>query len=144
MALRASCDACTTFRELQKKRQIAQPWLAVLTQFQAGVTIYYVAYRRASPLPKEADFAVRDCTSVLAILADRWRTAEHYRDCFELLVRVFSQAEGGSLSGVGAEINELLSVLVERVLESGVHGHVADMLREFCEDGKGNADDNIQ
>jgi hypothetical protein len=29
VALRASCDACTTFRSLQKKRQIAQPWLVV-------------------------------------------------------------------------------------------------------------------
>ena len=29
VALQASCDACTTFRALQKKRQIAQPWLVV-------------------------------------------------------------------------------------------------------------------
>ena len=29
VALKASCDACTIFRAIQKKRQIAQPWLVV-------------------------------------------------------------------------------------------------------------------
>lgn len=55
VALQASCDACTTFRALQKKRHIAQPWPVIVTLFQAGITILYILWARGAAMPKEAD-----------------------------------------------------------------------------------------
>ncbi|KAG9245762.1 hypothetical protein BJ878DRAFT_500122 [Calycina marina] len=127
VALKASCEACTTFRALQKKRRIAQPWLVVITQFQAGVTILYIIWARAVAMPKEADLAIRDCTSVLAILADRWKNAEHYRDCFEVLARAIGPIPGFLDPGAKQE----LAVLTEKVTETGIHRHVTTMLWEM-------------
>ena len=129
VALKAGCDACTTFRCLQKRRQIAQPWLVVLTQFQAGVTILYIIYARGIAVPKEADIAIRDCTSVLAILADRWQNAEHYRDCFEVLARAIAGRSRGTC--FDAESRAELVELTERVNEAGVNRHVTTMLYEM-------------
>ncbi|EPE34298.1 Zn2/Cys6 DNA-binding protein [Glarea lozoyensis ATCC 20868] len=130
MALRASCEACTTFRALQKKRQVAQPWLVVLTQFQAGVTILYIIWARGITIPTEADLAIRDCASVLAILADRWQNAERYRDCFEFLARTIPRCTmPGHLEN---DARTELAGLIEKVNESGVHGHVRTMLYEIA------------
>ena len=131
VALQAGCAACTGFRALQKKRQIAQPWLVVITQFQAGVTILYIILtRRTIPLPKEADLAIRDCTSVLAILADRWQNAEHYRDCFEVLARAIPRSE--RVGALEAEARRELRGLMGKVVEAGVHRHVETMLWEMA------------
>jgi hypothetical protein len=135
VALQASCDACTTFRALQKKRQIAQPWLVVITQFQAGITILYIIWARGIPMPKEADLAIRDCTSVLAILADRWQNAEHYRDCFEVLARALPRSARPGL--LERETREELAELTEKVNEAGVHRHVTTMLWEMASRGGG-------
>jgi len=128
IAFSAACDACTTFRALQKKRRIAQPWLIVITQFQAGVTILYIIWARAITMPKEADLAIRDCTSVLAILADRWQNAEHYRDCFEVLARAMGPEPGYLDEGKRGELVEL----TQKVTEAGIHRHVATMLWEMA------------
>lgn len=78
-------------------------------------------------MSKQAAIAVRDCTSVLAILADRWQNAENYRDCFEVLVQESSSQEVLE-SGVRRELVEL----IKRVDESGVHRHVTRMLYEMA------------
>ncbi|PVH82740.1 hypothetical protein DL98DRAFT_570350 [Cadophora sp. DSE1049] len=138
VALKAGCNACTTFRALQKKRQVAQPWLIVITQFQAGVTILYIIWARAIQIPPEADFAIRDCTSVLAILADRWQNAEVYRDCFEVLARAIPRCK--RLGCLEREAREELVGLIERVNEVGVHRHVLTMLYEM---GMGPEDEDM-
>jgi len=139
VALQASCDACTTFRALQKKRQIAQPWLVVITQFQAGITILYIIWARGIPIPKEADLAIRDCTSVLAILADRWQNAEHYRDCFEVLARAIPRSSRPGY--LEREARSELAELAEKVNEAGVHRHVTTMLWEMAsQDGEEEMD----
>jgi len=152
VAFQAGCNACTTFRALQKKRQVAQPWLIVsylhsklwlpsfkpslivpievITQFQAGVTILYIIWARAIQIPPEADFAIRDCTSVLAILADRWQNAEVYRDCFEVLARAIPRCK--RLGYLEREAREELGGLIERVNEVGIHRHVLTMLYEMA------------
>jgi hypothetical protein len=84
-------------------------------------------------MPREADMAIRDCTSVLAILADRWCNAEVYRDCFEVLARAVPRCE---IPGrLGREAREELGFLIEKVSEAGVHGHVRTMLEEMAEEG---------
>lgn len=82
-------------------------------------------------MPKEADLAIRDCTSVLAILADRWENAEVYRDCFEVLARAIPGS--GELGG---EVKEELRGLCRRVEEMGCHRHVVTMLMEMAGDNE--------
>lgn len=134
-AFLASCDAWAAFRALQKKSQIAQPWLVVITQFQAGVTILYIIWARAgmrgvTEIFSEADVAIRYCMSVLAILADWWCNAEVYRDCFEVLARAVLRCEipGRISRDAKAELGEL----TEKVSKAGIHGHVKTMLEEMA------------
>ena len=101
-----------------------------ITQFQAGITILYIIWARGISIPKEADLAIRDCTSVLAILADRWQNAEHYRDCFEVVARAIPRsARPGYLE---QETRAELAELAEKVNEAGVHRHVTTMLWEMA------------
>lgn len=93
------------------------------------MTILYIIWARAISIPKEADLAIRDCTSVLAILADRWQNAEHYRDCFEVLARaILRSSRPGYLE---REAREELVDLTEKVVEAGIHRHVTTMLWEM-------------
>lgn len=91
------------------------------------------------PMSYEADNAARDCSAVMAIFADRWRNAEHYRDCLEILARAESRrlssgmsATIGSLQLDVAERREL-GALTEKLVRMGIHRHVAQMLREMSE-----------
>lgn len=135
VALQASCDVCTNFRGIQKRRQIAQPWMLVITLFYAGVTIYYITWARGVAMGREADGAGRDCGSSLTIMADRWQNAEQYRDCLEELSRAVPRCcPPGILDG---ETRERLRVLTDKVAESGIHRHTEKMLREMCIDPTG-------
>lgn len=94
------------------------------------MTILYVVWARNTRISKAADVAVRDCTSILAILADRWQNAECYRDCFEVLARA---VHGASLPRyIDSETKEELIDLTRRVTETGVHSHVVTMLYEIA------------
>ncbi|KKY23031.1 putative zn 2cys6 transcription [Phaeomoniella chlamydospora] len=74
-------------------REIAQPWLGLLTQFQIGVTLLYCFYAtpptqwKASYKSADVPDAIRACSSTLAILAERWAEAECVRDIFEIIAR---------------------------------------------------------
>ncbi|KAH7082042.1 hypothetical protein FB567DRAFT_561937 [Paraphoma chrysanthemicola] len=92
-SVQASSQACLMFRRTQIDRQIAHPWLALLVQFQSGITLLYCFW--ATPPEDRTDNydsldvsdALRACSNVLAIMADRWAKAECLRDVFELLAR---------------------------------------------------------
>lgn len=81
-------------------------------------------------MSKEVDIAVRDCTSVLAIFADRWQNAEHYRDCFEVLARAIPR--GTRPNFLDREARDELAELTEKVKETGVHTHVTTMLYDMA------------
>lgn len=70
---------------------------------------------------------------MLAILADRWQNAEHYRDCFEVVARAIprSTRPGYLEQDTRAELAEL----AEKVNEAGVHRHVTTMLWEMATQG---------
>ncbi|KAI6785942.1 uncharacterized protein J7T54_006281 [Emericellopsis cladophorae] len=92
-AIQASSQACLMFRRSQMDRQIAQAWIGLLVQFQSGVTLLYCCW--ATPMEYRTDNydapdvsdALRACSNILAIMADRWPKAESLRDVFELLAR---------------------------------------------------------
>jgi hypothetical protein len=82
------------------------------------------------PHAKGIDIAIRDCTSVLAILADRWQNAEHHRDFFEVLARAVPRSSRPGY--LGREAREELADLTEKVVEAGVHRHVTTMLYKMA------------
>ncbi|KAL1799397.1 hypothetical protein ACET3X_003434 [Alternaria dauci] len=92
-SVQASSQACLMFRKTQIDRQIAQPWLALLVQFQSGITLLYCFWATPPEQRTENYFsldvpdALRACSNILAIMADRWAKAECLRDVFELLAR---------------------------------------------------------
>jgi hypothetical protein len=102
----------------------------VITQFQGGITILYIVWARGIPIPKEADLAIRDCTSVVAILADRWQNAEHYRDCFEMVARAIPRSSGPGY--LEREARAELGGFAQKIVEVGVHRHVTTMLWEMA------------
>ncbi|KAH7176888.1 hypothetical protein EDB81DRAFT_940725 [Dactylonectria macrodidyma] len=134
-ALRASCAVCTSFRSLQKKKHIAQPWLVVISQFRAAVTLWYIVWAREIPVPKEANNAFRDCSAALAIFADRWPKAEHYRDCFELLAVSIPRSQ--PLGHLSKYAQDGLRALVAKLEESGIHRITSRMLHEMCDASQG-------
>ncbi|KAH7127899.1 hypothetical protein B0J13DRAFT_679418 [Dactylonectria estremocensis] len=133
-ALKASCAVCTSFRSLQKKKHIAQPWLVVISQFRAAVTLWYTVWARAISVPKEANNALRDCSAALAIFADRWPKAEHYRDCFELLAVSIPRCQ--PLGHLSKDTRKSLQALVTKLEESGIHRITSRMLHEMCKDSQ--------
>ncbi|KAF2023990.1 hypothetical protein EK21DRAFT_104984 [Setomelanomma holmii] len=92
-SVQASSQACLMFRRTQIDRQIAHPWLALLVQFQSGITLLYCFW--ATPPDQRTENydsldvsdALRACSNILAIMADRWAKAECLRDVLELLAR---------------------------------------------------------
>ncbi|EXJ78707.1 hypothetical protein A1O1_09109 [Capronia coronata CBS 617.96] len=92
-SVQACSQALLLFRKFQMAREIAQPWLGLLTQFQIGVTLLYCFWATPPQLWRDsyrsADVpdAVRACSSTLAIFAERWTEAECLRDVFETLAR---------------------------------------------------------
>lgn len=92
-SIQASSQACLMFRKSQMTRQIAQSWLGLLVQFQSGVTLLYCCwatppeYRTENYDSPDVSDALRACSNILAIMADRWPKADCLRDVFELLAR---------------------------------------------------------
>ncbi|ORX95885.1 fungal-specific transcription factor domain-domain-containing protein [Clohesyomyces aquaticus] len=92
-SVQASTQACLMFRKTQMDRQIAQPWLGLLVQFQSGITLLYCfwatppEYRTDNYDSLDVSDALRACSNILAIMADRWAKADCLRDAFELLAR---------------------------------------------------------
>jgi hypothetical protein len=102
--------------------------------FQVGVTIIYIVWRRATPISKSVHCAVRDCTAILAIFADRSQNADIYRDCMDILaISVLSASSCGSID---AESRQELTALVGQVEENILAPQVHTQLSQIC---KGSA-----
>ncbi|KAK6063395.1 fungal specific transcription factor domain-containing protein [Seiridium cupressi] len=92
-SVQASSQACLIFRKTQMDRQIAQSWLGLLVQFQSGITLLYCfwatppANRTENYDSPDVSDAIRACSNILAIMADRWPRADCLRDVFELIAR---------------------------------------------------------
>ncbi|KAH7121517.1 hypothetical protein EDB81DRAFT_952249 [Dactylonectria macrodidyma] len=130
--LQACCDSCATFRALQKRKHLPKHWFDMLFIFQVGVTMIYIVWRRAIPILKAVDRAIRDCTAILSIFADRSQNADVYRDCMDLLASSISRA---SPSGsIDTESKQELASLVSQVEENSLSSHAHAKLLEMCRD----------
>jgi hypothetical protein len=102
----------------------------MLFQFQVGVTILYIMWRRATVIPKAVDRAIRDCTTALAIFADRSQNADIYRDCADALASSISRANPPGT--IDDESRRELARMVGQIEEVGLAPHVLDKLSEMC------------
>lgn len=144
--LQACCDACATFRALQKRKHLPKHWFDVgartrsiqlradmikmLFIFQVGVTMIYIVWRRAIPISKSVNCAVRDCTAILAIFADRSQNADVYRDCMDLLATIVLSASPCGI--IDAESRQGLTALVGQVKENILAPQVHTQLSQIC------------
>lgn len=101
----------------------------MLFQFQTGVTIIYFVWRRGVPISKVADRAIRDCTSILAIFADRSQNTDIYRDCLDVLASSITRSLPPGR--IDDESRQELAALVQQILDSGIAPHVASKLSEM-------------
>ncbi|KAH7121800.1 hypothetical protein B0J13DRAFT_628936 [Dactylonectria estremocensis] len=130
--LQACCDSCTTFRALQKRKHLPKHWFDMLFIFQVGVTVMYIVWRRAVPISKAVDRAIRDCTAILSIFADRSQNADVYHDCMDLLASSITRA---STSGnIDIESRQELAILVRQMEENRLASHANAKLLEMCKD----------
>ncbi|ETS84339.1 hypothetical protein PFICI_02364 [Pestalotiopsis fici W106-1] len=139
-AIIACCNACITFQQIQRSRQIAHSWLAVLSQFQAGITILYCFWTTPPHMrsdefePSYASRGVRTCSNNLVLLAERWREAEPYRDAFEIVSKLVPLTNDLSASIYKWPLPrdlEDLGKLVEQVRYLGAHYRTIDMIEEI-------------
>lgn len=94
------------------------------------ITLTYIVWAKAIPLPRQVNDAFCNCSAVLAIFADRWPRAELYRDCFELLVRAIPRCQ--PLGTLADDVKTELLVFTRKLEESGIHRTTSRMLREMC------------
>ncbi|CAK7232800.1 hypothetical protein SCUCBS95973_008379 [Sporothrix curviconia] len=129
VSVQACCQALLMFRKFQMVREIAQPWLGLLSQFQIGVTLLYCFFATPPshwpPAYKSKDVpdAIRACSNTLAVLADRWIEAECVRDVFEVLAKEIPPGEtwerplrmqNDSRAAIEADWTALTNIVVDR------------------------------
>jgi hypothetical protein len=96
------------------------------------VTLWYIVWARAVPVPRDVNDALRDCSAVLAIFAERWPKAEQYRDSFEFLATSIPRCQ--PLGYLADDVRRDLQELVRKLEESGIHRGTSRMLWEMCAD----------
>ncbi|KAK6085192.1 fungal specific transcription factor domain-containing protein [Seiridium cupressi] len=156
LSLQACCQALLMFRKFQMAREIAKPWLGLLTQFQIGVNLLYCFY--ATPIShwkesyKSVDVsdAIRACSSTLAILSERWVEAECVRDVFEILAREMpigqtwerpTAIRQAGRTGIEANWNNMSKIVIHRPTLRMIHEMAT---KEFvCDDTGDMADGAI-
>ncbi|KAI1871573.1 uncharacterized protein JN550_004567 [Neoarthrinium moseri] len=92
--VRSCVQACLIFRRFQKTTMtMSEAYLALIAQFKSGVALLYCFFATPpdvrSPTFKEVDVpeAVRACSIILSLLAERWTQARYLRDTFDILAR---------------------------------------------------------
>ncbi|ETS84225.1 hypothetical protein PFICI_02250 [Pestalotiopsis fici W106-1] len=139
LSVRACCQALLLFRKFQMAREIAHPWLGLLTQFQIGVTLLYCFYAtpishwKASYKCADVSSAIRACSSTLAILAERWIEAECVRDMFEILASEIPIGQSWDRPAVMGDAGRAaIEENWERVAKIVIHRPTLRMIREMA------------
>ncbi|PYH41583.1 nitrilase [Aspergillus saccharolyticus JOP 1030-1] len=159
--IRACSNILHTFWMYLKRRQTAQLWPGLLSQFGTGIILLYClwatppAERSALYQSPEVAKAIRTCTIILAVLSERWAQAEILRDVFDLLADSVpahgSCVDGDGLSAQAKETiqaqlpmlhaivvnKDILRMMTEMVTEDRPwtgHGEVTNVYRWSDED----------
>ncbi|KAK1633359.1 hypothetical protein BDP81DRAFT_397253 [Colletotrichum phormii] len=155
-----SCiQACLIFRKFQRRGHdhshalIAELWLGLVAQFKCGVALLYCFFatppraRTEAYAAPEAAEAVRACSVVLSILAERWPQSVCLRDAFDILARevplfefsVPTNVADPTATGVGprkmrSESADALMALMGQLEIIVVHRNTLRMIREMALD----------
>ncbi|KAH8651413.1 fungal-specific transcription factor domain-containing protein [Xylariales sp. PMI_506] len=90
-----SCvQACLIFRKFQKDTAtMTEAWMALIAQFKSGIALLYCFFatppqlRSATYKSPDVSEAIRACSIILALIAERWPQTRCLRDTFDLLAR---------------------------------------------------------
>lgn len=136
-----SCvQACLIFRKFQREIPISELWLGLIVQFKCGVALLYCFFAtppdsrsEAYELPSASE-AVRACSIILSILAERWSQARCVRDAFDILSREIPLHDSVKLQPrkMSQESSETLLKLMPLLDTVIVHRNTLRMIREMA------------
>jgi hypothetical protein len=139
-----SCvQACLIFRKFQREMSITELWLGLIAQFKCGVALLYCFFTvppslrsTAYGLPETSE-AVRACSIILSILAERWPQSCSLRDTFDVLAREIPLYETGSStqttpSKTRRHSAEAILVLLKQLEPIVVHRNTLSMIKEMA------------
>ncbi|KAF9878905.1 fungal specific transcription factor domain-containing protein [Colletotrichum karsti] len=141
-----SCvQACLIFRKFQRETPITELWLGLIAQFKCGVALLYCFFATPPHLRTEAyelpdaSEAVRACSIILSILAERWPQSKCLRDAFDILAReiplfesVSSSTDATAPRKMRQESANSLMELMGQLDVIVVHRNTLRMIREMA------------
>ncbi|KAI8256030.1 hypothetical protein K4K53_007596 [Colletotrichum sp. SAR 10_77] len=140
-----SCvQACLIFRRFQRETPITELWLGLVAQFKCGVALLYCFFatpphlRTAAYELPDASEAVRACSIVLSILAERWPQSKCLRDAFDTLAREVPLFEPKTTDAAPAprkmrrESADALMAAMPQLEVIVVHRNTLRMIREMA------------
>lgn len=141
-----SCvQACLIFRRFQKTQvTMSEAWMAMIAQFKSGVALLYCFFVTPpdvrSPTYRESDVgeAVRACSIILSLVAERWPQARCIRDTYDILAREVSVTDhDGPPASVGPrrmrpEASTMLLANMNQLEMIIVHRDTLRMIREMA------------
>ncbi|KAF6805580.1 fungal specific transcription factor domain-containing protein [Colletotrichum sojae] len=144
--VRSCVQACLIFRKFQRETPISELWLGLVAQFKCGVALLYCFFatpprlRTAAYGLPDASEAVRACSIVLSILAERWPQSKCLRDAFDILAReiplfeaaVTEEEEGVNPRKMKREPAEALMALISQLETIVVHRDTLRMIKEMA------------
>lgn len=141
-----SCvQACLIFRKFQRETPITELWLGLIAQFKCGVALLYCFFATPPHLRSpayestEASEAVRACSIILSILAERWPQSKCLRDAFDILAREItlfepSHAPAASPRRMRQDSADTLLTLLKQLETIVVHRNTLRMIKEMAID----------
>jgi hypothetical protein len=141
-----SCvQACLIFRRFQKTQvTMSEAWMAMIAQFKSGVALLYCFFATPpdvrSPTYKESDVgeAVRACSIILSLLAERWPQSWCLRDTFDILAREIpvneheAVAAGPGPRRIRPEASSILLANLSQLEMIIVHRDTLRMIKEIA------------
>ncbi|KAI0017117.1 fungal-specific transcription factor domain-containing protein [Xylariomycetidae sp. FL0641] len=136
-----SCvQACLIFRRFQKGNTISEAWMALLAQFKCGVALLYCFFAtppesRSSTYESPDVFeAVRACSIILSLLAERWPQSVCLRDSFDILAKEIPLSESPTEPPrrIRSESADALRALLTQLETIVVHRDTLRMIKEMA------------
>ncbi|CAI7653594.1 unnamed protein product [Penicillium glandicola] len=139
-----SADAiCQLYRQLYSTNRLNDTWGALHVLFLGGITFLYCLWmspgtRAAFRLDKVSSTCT-SCMMIFAVMAERWKAAEPYRECFDILssstqamlvdsiTTIAPPAMPVSLSSVHDQLPDFLSSIAELGMCSSVEALLSEM-----------------
>ncbi|TPX06785.1 uncharacterized protein E0L32_002281 [Thyridium curvatum] len=141
--VKACVQTILIFRKFQRESAISEAWMGLIAQFKSGVALLYCFWatqglsRSAAFDPSEVSEAVRCCSIVLSLLAERWHSTKVLRDAFDILAREvplvnFVASPSLRPKRIRPESSQKLLSLLSEIEAIVVHRDTLRMIREMA------------